>query len=205
MSEQRNPFGWAVQGIIALAVAGAIFVLMGWLSLEGMAVFVVTVLIALLVGFLFGDVLAESRFASERQELDKQRAALSLQIHVTTDKGEQWGAFIGSVAGDKVYNALRLVAGGVRSFTVRDMSGVLGRSDFEKLRGELIERGFLSWRNGQDNQQGVVFTRAGLALLRSVRESPLPVAVCKSVQGGTMHTHARTETAQEFAKLPGFD
>jgi hypothetical protein len=205
MSEQSNPFGWAVQGVIALAVAGAIFVLMGWLSLEGMAVFVVTVLIALLVGVLFGDILSESRFASERQELEKQRAALSLRVHITTDKGEQWGAFLGAVSGDKAYNALRLVAGGVRSFTVRDMSGVLGRSDFEKLRGELIERGFLSWRNGQDNQQGVVFTRAGLALLRSVRESPLPVTVCRSVQADTVHAHAHTETAQEFVKLPGFD
>jgi hypothetical protein len=135
-------------------------------------------------------VCAESAFDCEvraiRLNEQRLRHVTRFEVFVQTDKGDQWGAFLDSVPGVKVYEALRRVACTGRSFSVRDMSGVLSRTEFELLRDELVERGFLVWRDPLDFRQGVEWTRPGSALLRSVEgvksDTALPSPACASVR-----------------------
>lgn len=184
-----------VQALAGVVVIGGLCVFAGLFTLAGAGVFAAAVVGAFLAGGLVGDVCARSTFAYQIKEIEARERALRLstrfEVHVKSDTG-QWGAFLDSVPGDKVHKALLRVSRGGRAFTVRDMDGVLSRTEFESLRAELIERGFVRWRDTGNHQLGIDWTRAGLALLRVVEPTPPPDRVCASVCNDTVHTHAHT-------------
>lgn len=157
------------------------------------------------VAWSYGYGQAEDRlqraYAEEVKRMHKLRETTRFEVHVVDDAGAQWGAFIECVPGRKVYDALKRVAGGGRGFSQRDMTGILTRSEFDALRDELISRGFLAWRNQDAKQQGVDWTRPGLALLRAVLSPTLPQPCATvSARPARTHAHARTPAHVVLAK-----
>lgn len=163
-----------------------------------------TVVVAFLA-WAYGSSYTEDRmrraFADEYAKMQRLRETTRFEVYVETDRGEQWGAFIESVPGRKVYTSLLRVADGLRGFCQRDMVGVLTRSEFDTLRDELVERGFLAWRNQDVPQQGVEWTRPGLALLRAVKDvngngkaHPLPDKARAATSKAASLTHAHSLT-----------
>jgi len=77
-----------------------------------------------------------------------------------------------------------------RTFAESEWTGAgrpYSRATFRELRGELLERGLLEWRNSEAPAQGVQLTRVGRAVFSRIAEVP--------------RTHAHARTAGDIAML----
>jgi len=80
-----------------------------------------------------------------------------------------------------------LLAG--RTFAEAEWTGsgrLYSKAEFRQLRGQLLERGILTWRNSRAPSQGVELTAVGKAVFRSIVED-------------TTRTTAHARTGQRFA------
>jgi len=152
-------------------------------------------------GWAYGEGAANHRHERKAKELERKMQSLVVQVLVTEEgTNHQWGAFLQSVQGNKIIAALRRAASPGRSFTVRDMAGILTRLQFETLRDEMLDRGFLCWVDQDNHNRGVEWTRAGDALLRSVAHSPTrPVCVSSCDDTRNTHTHTQHTPAHQAA------
>jgi len=74
--------------------------------------------------------------------------------------------------------------------------GLFSRSEFERLRGDLLERGLVGWANPKDRRQGVQLTPTGRAVFRKLADLPQPPPHPDRLEAGRGQrvTHTQTHT-----------
>ena len=113
-------------------------------------------------------------------QIHQVRDRVEVEVSKPDEKAMQFLDLPGT--GDQLGQLARGVLAG-RSFSEAEWSGggrPYARSEFRELRGELLARGLLEWRNDNAPAQGVQLTAPGRAVFRRIAQN-----------GARTHAHAR--------------
>ena len=113
----------------------------------------------------------------ERRDLDgdgmvgkPERTTLTVELVTRHQGGLQWQIIDFGVAPEKATALAKGIIAG-QSFSEGAWTGngaLFSKAEFRALRGELLERGLLEWRNGSAPAQGVVLTAPGRAVFEKL-------------------------------------
>ena len=103
------------------------------------------------------------------------------KIHVLTESGDAGDYLQFSIDRARLLQFARELAAG-KSFTSREWTGrgaLLSGSEFVRLRGELINRGYARWNSDRDARSGCALTAKGKAMVNGLAALPSPEALTK--------------------------
>jgi len=196
--------GWALAGVVLLLAIGSGFVVfvgagllswaLGWsvkvaLGTSGACVLLVWGALLLRVDRLLTT--TEVVEPWERDEAGRVATVVSVEVS-DLDRG-RWRFADLPVDADRLGQLASGVLSG-RSLSEADWTGrgaLFSRSEFRTLRGALLERDFVSWRNDDAPQQGLELTALGQRVFGALAEGVRTSAHVRDVGSGALLTHDR--------------